>query len=71
MNAWKKFLYNIKKRDYYITCEWTDKQGNRVQSWRTITSIYNLKLRHELLKFIAEMEKEMKDFYLTWFTEIK
>lgn len=71
MNLWKKFLYNIKKRKYYITFEWTDKHGNRVQSWRTIVTIYNLKIQYELLKFIGDMEKEMKEFYLTWFEEIK
>jgi ribulose bisphosphate carboxylase small subunit len=70
MNWFKKFVYNLQKRTFYITFEWTDKEANRVQSWIILETPYNLNKRKDLHAFIMKNDKEKKDYYITWFKEL-
>lgn len=71
MNKFEKLVYKLLKRSYYITYEWTNEHGDRIQSWRIVDTTYNLNKAAYLLKFIKEHEDKLQGFYITWFKELK
>lgn len=71
MNTFEKLVYKLLKHSYYITYEWTNEHGDRIQSWHVIETIYNLNKSKDLIKFIKEHEAKLPKFYITWFKELK
>lgn len=71
MNKFEKLVYKLLKRSYYITYEWTNEHGDRIQSWSIVDTTYNLNKAPYLLKFIKEHEDKLHGFYITWFKELK
>ena len=71
MSIFKNLVYKLLKRSYYITYEWTNEHGDRIQSWAIVDITYNLNKPAHLLKFIKEHETKLPKFYITWFKELK
>lgn len=66
-----KLIQKLTLRSFYITFEWTDKEGNRIQSWQILHTVYNLNNSKQLLEFIRIKDKELKNYYITWFKELR
>lgn len=70
MNWFKKLIYNMSKRTYYIIYEWTDENENRIMSWSIAVTNKNLFKGDNLLTFIRNQEKVLKKFFLISIVEL-